>query len=35
VRQQALAIYRKAGLAGRSQLAAFFLEGLALPTPRA
>jgi DNA-binding CsgD family transcriptional regulator len=28
VRQQALAIYRKAGLEGRSGLAAFFLEGL-------
>lgn len=31
VRQQALAIYRKAGLSGRSNLAAFFLEGLTLP----
>jgi DNA-binding CsgD family transcriptional regulator len=31
VRQQALAIYRKAGLEGRSNLAAFFLEGLTLP----
>jgi DNA-binding CsgD family transcriptional regulator len=31
VRQQALAIYRKAGLAGRSSLAAFFLEGLTVP----
>jgi len=31
VRQQALSIYRKAGLTGRSSLAAFFLEGLALP----
>jgi DNA-binding CsgD family transcriptional regulator len=31
VRQQALAIYRKAGLGGRSSLAAFFLEGLVLP----
>ena len=31
VRQQSLAIYRKAGLSGRSSLAAFFLEGLALP----
>lgn len=29
VRQQALAIYRKAGLEGRSGLAAFFLAGLA------
>jgi DNA-binding CsgD family transcriptional regulator len=34
VRQQALAVYRKAGLSGRSNLAAFFLEGLSLP-PRA
>ncbi len=31
VRQQALSIYRKAGLGGRSNLAAFFLEGVALP----
>lgn len=31
VRQQALSIYRKAGLSGRSNLAAFFLEGLVLP----
>lgn len=31
VRQQSLAIYRKAGLTGRSNLAAFFLEGLTLP----
>ena len=31
VRQQALAIYRKAGLSGRSSLAAFFLQGLRLP----
>jgi DNA-binding CsgD family transcriptional regulator len=31
VRQQALTIYRKAGLTGRSSLAAFFFEGLALP----
>jgi DNA-binding CsgD family transcriptional regulator len=31
VRQQALSIYRKAGLGGRSNLAAFFLEGLNLP----
>ena len=31
VRQQALAIYRKSGLAGRSDLAAFFLEDLLLP----
>jgi DNA-binding CsgD family transcriptional regulator len=31
VRQQALAIYRKSGLGGRSGLAGFFLEGLKLP----
>jgi DNA-binding NarL/FixJ family response regulator len=31
VRQQALAIYRKSGLNGRSDLAAFFLEDLLLP----
>ena len=31
IRQQALAIYRKAGLRGRSELAAFFLEDLLLP----
>ena len=31
VRQQALAIYRKAGLSGRTELAAFFLEDLLLP----
>lgn len=34
VRQQALAIYRKAGLTGRASLAAFFLEGLSLPPRR-
>ena len=34
VRQQALAIYRKTGLAGRAELAAFFLEDLLLPTQR-
>lgn len=33
VRQQALAVYRKAGLAGRAELAAFFLEDLLLPAP--
>jgi DNA-binding CsgD family transcriptional regulator len=33
VRQQSLTIYRKAGLAGRAELAAFFLEDL-LVTPR-
>lgn len=31
VRQQATAVYRKAGVAGRNALAAFFLEDLALP----
>jgi DNA-binding CsgD family transcriptional regulator len=31
VRQQALAVYRKAGLTGRAELAAFFLEDLLLP----
>jgi DNA-binding NarL/FixJ family response regulator len=31
VRQQALALYRKAGLSGRAELAAFFLEDLLLP----
>lgn len=31
VRQQALAIYRKSGLSGRPDLAAFFLEDLLLP----
>jgi DNA-binding NarL/FixJ family response regulator len=35
VRQQALAVYRKAGLAGRAELAAFFLEDLLLPAPAA
>jgi len=34
VRQQALSIYRKAGLGGRSDLAAFFLEDLLLPSVR-
>jgi DNA-binding CsgD family transcriptional regulator len=33
VRQQARAIYRKAGLAGRHDLAAFFLEDLLGPRP--
>ena len=33
VRQQALAVYRKAGLAGRAELAAFFLEDLLRPAP--
>ena len=31
-RQQARAIYRKAGVAGRNELASFFLEDLLLPT---
>lgn len=31
IRQQSLAIYRKAGLRNRSELAAFFLEDLLLP----
>ncbi|HKI97314.1 MAG TPA: LuxR C-terminal-related transcriptional regulator [bacterium] len=33
IRNQSLAIYRKAGLAGRAELAAFFLEDLLLPPP--
>lgn len=32
-RQQARAVYRKAGLGGRADLAAFFLEDLMLPMP--
>ena len=35
VRQQALAVYRKAGLAGRAELSAFFLEDLLLPGTQA
>lgn len=31
VRQHAVAVYRKSGCAGRSELAAFFLEGVLLP----
>ena len=31
VRQHAVAVYRKSGCAGRSELAAFFLEGILLP----
>lgn len=31
VRQQALALYRKSGLASRTELSAFFLEDLLLP----
>lgn len=34
VRQQALGIYKKAGLAGRAELSAFFLEDLLLPVER-
>lgn len=33
VRQQALAVYRKADVRGRAELAAFFLEGLPVPAP--
>ncbi|PIQ63077.1 MAG: hypothetical protein COV99_04685 [Bacteroidetes bacterium CG12_big_fil_rev_8_21_14_0_65_60_17] len=32
VRQHAIAVYGKAGLGGRAQLAAFFLEDLLSPT---
>ena len=35
VRQQALALYRKSGLASRAQLSAFFLEDLLLPPSNA
>jgi DNA-binding NarL/FixJ family response regulator len=31
IRQQARSIYQKAGVAGRHELAAFFLEDLTLP----
>jgi len=31
IRQHAIAVYRKSGLAGRAELAAFFLEDLLLP----
>lgn len=34
VRQHAIAVYRKSGLAGRAELAAFFLEDLLLPPQR-
>ncbi len=34
VRQQATAVYRKAGLQGRADLSAFFLEDLLLPTSK-
>lgn len=33
VRQHAVAVYRKSGLAGRAELSAFFLEDLMLPPP--
>ena len=33
VRQHAAAAYEKAGVGGRAELAAFFLEGVALPGP--
>jgi DNA-binding CsgD family transcriptional regulator len=33
VRQHAVAVYRKSGLAGRAELSAFFLEDLLLPPP--
>jgi DNA-binding NarL/FixJ family response regulator len=32
VRQHAIAVYRKAGVGGRAELAAFFLADLELPT---
>lgn len=32
IREQSRAVYRKSGLAGRSELAAFFLEDLLLPS---
>lgn len=35
VRQQALAVYRKSGLNGRTDLAAFFLESVLLPADQA
>ena len=34
LRQQALAVYSKSGLAGRAELSAFFLEDLLAPAPR-
>jgi DNA-binding CsgD family transcriptional regulator len=34
VRQHAVSVYQKAGLSGRAELAAFFLEDLLLPAPR-
>jgi DNA-binding CsgD family transcriptional regulator len=35
VRQHAVAVYAKSGLAGRAELAAYFLEGIVLPPPAA
>lgn len=35
VREQARSVYRKAGLSGRSELSAFFMEDLLLPDPDA
>lgn len=35
VRQHAIAVYRKSGLSGRAELAAYFLEDLLLPTETA
>jgi len=35
VRQHAIAVYRKSGLAGRAELAGFFLGDLLLPAPQA
>jgi hypothetical protein len=35
VRQHAVSVYRKSGLSGRAELAAFFLEDLLLPQPAA
>lgn len=32
VRQHAVNVYRKSGLSGRAQLAAFFFDGMILPT---
>jgi DNA-binding CsgD family transcriptional regulator len=34
VRQHAVAVYKKSGLSGRAELAAFFLEDLLLPPPQ-
>lgn len=35
VRQHAVAVYQRSGLGGRAELAAFFLEDIPLPEPRA